>query len=78
MPPFCFAEPKIMVVPATAARREVPPDDGLGRGIQYAASRTYAGASGILDRPLEPVIGLAVGETRWRTMTKNSACPTRY
>jgi hypothetical protein len=25
--------------------------------------------SGILDRPAEPVIGLAKGETRWRTMT---------
>jgi hypothetical protein len=25
--------------------------------------------SGILDRPLEPVIGLAEGETRWRAMT---------
>jgi len=24
---------------------------------------------GILDRPLEPVIGLAEGETRWRAMT---------
>ncbi|CCE08001.1 hypothetical protein BRAS3843_2520016 [Bradyrhizobium sp. STM 3843] len=26
-------------------------------------------ASGILDRPPEPVVGLAEGETRWRTMT---------
>jgi hypothetical protein len=26
-------------------------------------------ASGILDRPPEPVIGLAEGETRWRAMT---------
>jgi hypothetical protein len=26
-------------------------------------------ASGILDHPLEPVIGLAEGETRWRVMT---------
>jgi hypothetical protein len=25
--------------------------------------------SGILDHPLEPVIGLAEGETRWRVMT---------
>jgi len=24
---------------------------------------------GILDHPLEPVIGLAEGETRWRAMT---------
>ncbi|MDB5609878.1 MAG: hypothetical protein JWP25_6778 [Bradyrhizobium sp.] len=25
--------------------------------------------SGMLDTPLEPVIGLAEGETRWRSMT---------
>jgi hypothetical protein len=25
--------------------------------------------SGILDPPLEPVIGVAEGETRWRVMT---------
>jgi hypothetical protein len=24
---------------------------------------------GVLDAPLEPVIGLAEGETRWRSMT---------
>jgi hypothetical protein len=24
---------------------------------------------GVLDRPLEPVMGLAAGETRWRAMT---------
>jgi hypothetical protein len=24
---------------------------------------------GVLDTPLEPVIGLAGGETRWRSMT---------
>jgi hypothetical protein len=24
---------------------------------------------GVLDTPLEPVIGLAEGETRWRSMT---------
>jgi hypothetical protein len=29
----------------------------------------YNNASGILDHPLEPVIGLAGGETRWRVMT---------
>src|SRR3974390_2954168 len=28
-----------------------------------------SGLSGILDRPPDPVIGLAEGETRWRTMT---------
>jgi hypothetical protein len=40
------------------------------RGIQYAvASRFHIKVSGILDHPLEPVIGLAEGETRWRMMT---------
>jgi hypothetical protein len=40
------------------------------RGIQYAAaSRPITNVSGILDHPLEPVIGLAEGETRWRVMT---------
>ena len=39
-------------------------------GIQYAAaSRFDLDVYGILDRPLEPVIGLAEGETRWRAMT---------
>ena len=28
-----------------------------------------AGVSGLLGRPLEPVIGLATAETRWRTTT---------
>jgi hypothetical protein len=27
---------------------------------------------GVLDTPLEPVIGLAGGETRWRSMTANN------
>jgi hypothetical protein len=39
-------------------------------GIQYAAApRFYHDCSGILDHPLEPVIGLAESETRWRVMT---------
>jgi hypothetical protein len=34
-------------------------------GIQYAANlRSITGVSGILDHPLEPVIGLDEGETR--------------
>jgi hypothetical protein len=42
----------------------------LDRAIQYAAtSRRISIAAGILDHPLEPVIGLAEGETRWRVMT---------
>ena len=32
--------------------------------------------SGMLDRPLEPVIGLAIGETRWRTTTVENAAPS--
>ena len=28
---------------------------------------------GVLDAPLEPVIGLAEGETRWRGMTNQPA-----
>jgi hypothetical protein len=40
------------------------------RGIQYAAAlRFYNWRLGVLDRPLEPVIGLAKGKTRWRAMT---------
>jgi hypothetical protein len=39
-------------------------------GIQYAeASRWITAVSGMRDRPPEPVIGLAEGETRWRAMT---------
>jgi len=29
---------------------------------------------GVLDTPLEPVIGLAEGETRWRGMTTEGLC----
>jgi hypothetical protein len=39
-------------------------------GIQYAAaSRFIASVSGILDHPLEPVIGQRFALTRWRMMT---------
>jgi hypothetical protein len=38
--------------------------------IQYAAaSRFHSKVSGILDHPLEPVIGRRVAPTRWRMMT---------
>ena len=50
------------------------------RGIQYtAATRSITGVSGILDHPLEPVVGLAEGETRWRMMTagNGSTLPRR-
>jgi hypothetical protein len=39
-------------------------------GIQdAAASPSITGFPGTLDYPLEPVIGPAEGETRWRVMT---------
>jgi hypothetical protein len=38
--------------------------------IQYAAAFLIEQtASVILERPPQPVIGLAEGDTRWRTMT---------
>ncbi|HEU0149660.1 MAG TPA: hypothetical protein VFR21_22615, partial [Bradyrhizobium sp.] len=48
------------------------------RGIQYAAASQFPSAvSGILDRPPEPVIGLAEGETRWRMLTVRVPGATR-
>jgi hypothetical protein len=42
----------------------------LDRATQCAAaSPDHSNVSRILDHPLEPVIGLAEGETRWRVMT---------
>jgi hypothetical protein len=42
----------------------------LDRAIQYAvASMVDERKPGVLDAPLELVIGLAEGETRWRSMT---------
>ena len=42
------------------------------RVIQYSeASVIDPKGHGVLDIPLEPVIGLAEGETRWRGMTAN-------
>jgi hypothetical protein len=38
--------------------------------IQYSRVVVIKSRSrGVLDTPLEPVIGLAEGETRWRSMT---------
>jgi hypothetical protein len=55
--------------PATGSR-ECAPDDRLQRAIQYSETSVVEARSyGILDTPLEPVIGLAGGETRWRSMT---------
>src|SRR5258708_24961081 len=46
------------------------PDDRLQRSIQYAAAlRPNHGRSGILDHPLEPVIGRRDAPTRWRVTT---------
>src|SRR5258705_8041787 len=40
------------------------------RMIQYSETPAMESKSrGVLDTPLEPVIGLAKGETRWRGMT---------
>jgi hypothetical protein len=40
------------------------------RATQYAETLMLESKSrGVLDTPLEPVIGLAGGETRWRSMT---------
>src|SRR5882672_5497803 len=53
-------------------RRPAPVPDPIGddRAIQYPeAVVTEPRGRGVLDAPLEPVIGLAEGETRWRGMT---------
>src|SRR5437879_10468475 len=53
---------------ARARRRAVMPR-GM-RGIQYSeALRRNHNGRGLPDHTLEPVIGLAGGETRWRMMT---------
>ncbi len=40
------------------------------RAIQYSETSVMEPKGcGVLDAPLEPVIGLAGGETRWRSMT---------
>jgi hypothetical protein len=41
-----------------------------GRSSTPGLLDSITAASGILDHPLEPVIGLAKGETRWRVMTR--------
>jgi hypothetical protein len=40
-------------------------DDPVARAVDENDGRL-----GILDAPVEPVIGLTEGETRWRGMTK--------
>jgi hypothetical protein len=45
------------------------------RVIQYSRDVSDIRISrGVLDAPLEPVIGLAEGETRWRGMTNSQFC----
>src|SRR3984957_12073866 len=47
--------------------------------IQYAAPfRLYLRCQRLLDAPLEPVIGLAEGETRWRGMTRKAYLRHRF
>jgi hypothetical protein len=56
--------------------------------IQYSTSiRIEPKSCGVPDTPLEPVIGLAKGETRWRGMTTvfvmvgctlAARCPARH
>jgi hypothetical protein len=42
----------------------------LDRAIQYSVAPVIQSKGcGVLDTPLEPVIGLAEGESRWRSMT---------
>jgi hypothetical protein len=45
----------------------IPRESGVSSTPQPIDS--IADASGILDHPPEPVIGLAESETRWRVMT---------
>src|SRR5712675_3297310 len=59
------------------ARKGRAPQDEVGdifraskAAIQYSeASMMKSRSRSVLDTPLEPVIGLAEGETRWRSMT---------
>jgi hypothetical protein len=53
-------------------RRPAPVPDSIGddRAIQCSRdSRALIRVLGVLDAPQEPVIGLAEGEIRWRSMT---------
>ena len=52
---------------------------GSDRAIQYSrGGRAQTRGRGVLDRPLEPVIGLAGGETRWPAMTAECRKKTRH
>jgi hypothetical protein len=59
--------------------RECAPDDRLRRMIQYSEELVIEPRTrGILDTSPEPVIGLAEGETRWRSMTVLGGASARW
>src|SRR5882672_2871029 len=61
---------------ATAAMRPGTPPHAFSvmpRECGASSTPIYHCCGGIPDHPLEPVIGLAEGETRWRVMTAVSA-----
>jgi len=50
----------------------------LDPATQYSGAPVMESRSrGVLGTPLEPVIGLAEGETRWRSMTVRGVAPPR-
>src|SRR6266404_77156 len=60
----------VAALPRRGARHKLRCHHPRKRVIQYPrAARLSREAGGVLDTPLEPVIGLAEGETRWRGMT---------
>jgi hypothetical protein len=61
---YRFAPP---ILQAPLPRIVIPRASGVSSTLRLFDS--IFGFSGILDRPPEPVIGLAEGETRWRAMT---------
>jgi hypothetical protein len=51
----------------------------LDRAIQYSREAAMESRSrGVLDHPLEPVIGLAEGKTRWRVTTSEQGAKSRF
>jgi len=64
--PLQFIEHKRAIPSAVIAREG-------GRSSIPETAVMESGSRGVLDAPLEPVIGLAEGETRWRGMTAGRA-----
>jgi hypothetical protein len=54
---------------ASLRHKELSSSGLTGRSSMPRPLDLFTGASGILDHPLEPVIGLTEGETRWRVTT---------